>query len=156
MILENFITIVAIGVLASKADKRALWSIAFIFILMVSIGLLFNYYNIHASYTNISLSLCMAIIGLLIVFDKILFTWMITLSMGYFAFLYGNIQALDKTGSTLLFFAFTFVMLSLGYFLLGVLMSSLLKKLVKGKLMLSHFGSALLGVGLYISYYRLF
>lgn len=147
---DHLLAMVAVGIIATQIGGRANYLVPFSFVFVMFLGALFGFEGVSL-YDEQGIAFSVFFLGLIIALNKKIPLLIAMVFVGFFAFFHGHAHGVElpRVGSKrdyILGFVFATIVLHL----LGVFFGYMSKKIKYGSTFLSHIGSAMAGIGLYI------
>lgn len=153
--LDHLLAMVAVGILATQMGGKAIWKVPMAFVVMMLVGAFLGFSQLIKIPDELAIAISVTVLGFAIARDKSLPTLLAMISVGFFAFFHGHAHGLEiPKVSSISYYTTGFMMATILLHLAGVVIAYIVKAFVKERALLSHFGSALVGIGLFMLYYR--
>lgn len=148
---DHLLAMVAVGIISTQMGGRSVYLVPLSFVAIMFFGSLLGMNNIQFLYDEQGIALSVLILGLAIALDKKTPIFIGMLVVAFFAFFHGHAHGaeLPRAVSKVEFIS-GFILATAILHLLGVFIGYIAHKFTKGTIFLSHLGSAIAGIGLYI------
>ncbi len=150
---DHLLAMVAVGIISTLIGGRAIYLVPFSFVAVMIVGSLFGVYTSFALYDEFGIALSVILLGLLIAFEyKTSLVWSSVL-VTFFAFFHGHAHGVEiPNASSIMNYITGFMLATILLHILGVFIGIMSQKTNTGITFLSHIGSAMVGIGIYIFY----
>jgi len=150
---DHLLAMVAVGIISTLIGGWAIYLVPLAFVSVMFMGSVFGYYHLAFIYDEMGISISLILLGLFIAYGKKTSLLWAMLFVAFFAFFHGHAHGVEipKVSSVPLYMS-GFVLATTLLHVAGVGIGLISKKLQNGKVIISHLGSAIMGIGFYILY----
>lgn len=150
---DHLLAMVAVGVISTLIGGRAIYLVPLSFVAVMIAGSLFGLYTSWVLYDEFGIALSVILLGLLIASEyKTSLIWS-SILVAFFAFFHGHAHGVEiPNASSALWYITGFMIATILLHILGVFIGIFSQKSKRGKNILSHIGSGMAGIGIYILY----
>ncbi|MCH9812336.1 MAG: HupE/UreJ family protein [Epsilonproteobacteria bacterium] len=151
--VDHLLAMVAVGIISTMIGGRAIYLVPLSFVSVMFIGSLFGFYGMQFLYNEVGIAISLLLLGIFMSMR-----WKFSLFFGmsvvaFFAFFHGHAHGVEIPNiSSVSHYISGFVVATILLHIAGVAIGLLGERLSQGVSFLSHVGSAISGIGIYILY----
>jgi len=150
---DHLLAMVAVGVISTLIGGRAIYLVPLTFVVVMMIGSIFGLYSSWVLYDEFAIALSVILLGLLIASGyKTSLIWS-SMLVAFFAFFHGHAHGVEiPNASSVLWYITGFMIATILLHILGVSIGILSQQSKRGMTFLTHIGSGMASIGIYILY----
>ena len=150
---DHLLAMVAVGIISTLIGGRAIYLVPMAFVSVMFIGSLFGYYHLTFVYDEIGIAISVILLGFFIAYGKRTSLVLGMVFVAFFAFFHGHAHGVEIPNvSSVPMYMSGFVLATILLHITGVGIGIGGEKIKHGKILVSHLGSAITGIGVYILY----
>jgi urease accessory protein len=149
--LDHLLAMLSVGILSAQMGGRAIWSVPLAFVGVMLIGGLMGMNAVPFYSVELGIAISVLVLGIALVAEKKLPTWLAMLSVGFFALFHGHAHGTEmpEIGAPALY-ALGFVTGTAVIHIVGVFIGVFSKSFSSGPQLLRYVGAGIAGIGFHI------